>query len=401
MNKKDMLTALQMDIEIPEIVQEKANEAFAKLQQNDKKAAPQTVTASDQRREAPEGKRRRKMTRKKMIIMIAAAVFACASITVAAASIRWSRSLSKGLQISEEQKLELEQDNAMVFVEQACTSQGITVSAVQTITDNYFTHIVFRVEGYQLEEGIQPDFGMTQVTVDGRSDFNMGASFYDGMVMGADGRFEYDDGTPVDWEAQEYPERYAQEDGSMEYCITLQSDTKGYFIGKDIHVELRGLGSVAKAEYFHDIDGEWIFDWNLQGTEDMKEYTLQEALGDTGATVVRAEISPVSMHVEYEFPKQQVTETGLNEKGEPIQANFFVEPPMLSGVQMKDGTLYPYLTNGGSYGYESEDKEIYFSTTVNSRIIDVSQVESLLFLKAVPEENRALTEEDFYIVPLD
>ena len=38
--------------------------------------------------------------------------------------------------------------------------------------------------------------------------------------------------------------------------VLAKSDEKGYFIGKKLHVEFKNLGTVAKAEYFPDIDRE-------------------------------------------------------------------------------------------------------------------------------------------------
>ena len=91
----------------------------------------------------------------------------------------------------------------------------------------------------------------------------------------------------------------------------------------------------------------------------MKEYTLNEPLGDTGATVIKAEISPISMHVEYNFPYQTYTETGFDQDGNPIESEQFVEAPPLAGVKLKDGTLYQYLCGGGAEGYRSDDHNTY------------------------------------------
>ena len=59
-----------------------------------------------------------------------------------------------------------------------------------------------------------------------------------------------------------------------------------------------------------------------------------------------------------------------------------------------------YAMGGGSSGYEDENKEVYQLVESYERVVDVEQVESLLFKKSSPQEERALTDEEMYIVPL-
>ena len=304
--------------------------------------------------------------------------------------------------MTEEQKVQLEEEHAVAFAMQECTKQGVTITAEQSITDNYFAHIVFRVDGYTLADGAEPAFESMEIKVDGTDDFDWTAGFYDGLITGPDGRAVYADGSPIDYDSGESLERFVMEDGSLEYMITLACHDKGYFIDKPIHVELKNLGTVAKAEYLEtDVEGIWSFDWNLQGKDSMDVYTLQAPLGDSGAVIKKAELSPVSIHAEYDFPLTQVTEEGFDENGQPIEAHTFAEPPMLSGVKMKDGTLYPYLMDGGSMGYDEGDLNTYMVTFATDRIINVEQVESLLFTRSYPEDGSAPTEENFYVVPLE
>ena len=66
---------------------------------------------------------------------------------------------------------------------------------------------------------------------------------------------------------------------------------------------------------------------------------------------------------------------------------------------MKDGSDI-YAMGGGSSGYEDENKEVYQVVESYERVVDVEQVDSLLFKKSSPQEERALTDEEMYIVPL-
>lgn len=401
MSKRDAIEVLQMEVEIPDVVQKKANQTFDKIREK-------KIEDGADARIIPYNNKQVKtvstFSKKRIGVIVAVAALAFATISVAAAYLNWSKSLSEGLQATQEQKVQMEENNMTTFVNQACTDQGITITAVQSITDNYYTHIAFKVEGYEVEEGVQPDFEAVEVMVDGKNDFSSSGSFYDGLIRGADGGAVNADGTPLDADENGgFIEHYVMDDGSLEYRITLaNNDEKGYFINKPIHVKIYNLGTVSKAEYFNKIDGTWSFDWILQGSEDMKECTLNAPLGDTNATVVKAELSPISLRAEYEFPRQEVTDTGFDENGEEISYHSYAEPPQLSGVKMKDGTLYPFLYLGpGGMGYESEDSDIYMTAFAIDRIIDVEQVESLLFIKSYPENEEPLTEDNFYVVPIE
>lgn len=399
MSERDIIKILQSDIAVPQTVQNRADEAFGQIR--NKRAGGQ--------------RRRSHFSKKKMLILVAAAVLALGGITVYAACRNWSRSLSEGLGATAEQQTQLEAEGAVVFpvqegtqteeqtrndvfTPQSQTCNGITVTAVQSITDHYAAHLVFKVEGYELPEGAEPLFENVEITVDGGMDYNMSASFYDGLVTGADGMAVYADGSPIDYEGD--IARYVQADGSMEYWITLWNEEEGNFLGKDVHVEFENLGLAGKAEFISSEEGvgTWSFDWNLQGTDSMREYTFEEPLGDTGAVLIRAEISPITSHVEYRFPYQTQTEVGYDQDGNPFDAELMVEAPPFAGVRLKDGTVYPYLCDGGIEGYlEGPSSGIYEGIYINDRIITPDQVDVLLFSKMV--DGQYLTDE-FYEVPV-
>ena len=101
---------------------------------------------------------------------------------------------------------------------------------------------------------------------------------------------------------------YVQEDGSMEFDINMNNySEKGFFIGKDIQVELKDLGTVDKAEFTKTLEGTWSFEWTLGGADTAKTYTLNQPLGDSGATIQTVEISPISVYAEYNFRSEEHT----------------------------------------------------------------------------------------------
>ena len=178
-----------------------------------------------------------KKQKKSFLVMTTAAAIAFGTLTIcAAAYMNWNNGLTESLQISEEQEKVLEDTGMAAFSGASCTDAGVTVSAQQSITDNYYTYLSFKVEGYDLEDGAEPSFENISVTLENQKDFSWGGSFYDGMIQGPDGRVIYADGTPIDYE-QPIEGHYVREDGSLEYHMVLaKSSEKGFFMGKPIHV---------------------------------------------------------------------------------------------------------------------------------------------------------------------
>ncbi len=379
---EDMVEGLREDIEVPEMVWTKYTDTLSHL--------------PDQKGQAS----RKSVKRIKWPVAAAAALFVGVAGISAAAYMQWSKALEEHLRITEEQHKELEESRIASAVGQSVTQNGVTVTMEESIVDNNCAHLAFKVEGYELEAGKEPGFGQTAVQVDGKGDFPGGwsSSFYDGLVAGNDGKAVFADGTPLTDDSQI---SYAMEDGSLEYLVTMMSSEKGYFIGKPIHVELKDLGTYSGKEedVLPDVEGTWSFDWTMEGSGERKTCEMDAALGDSGASVVKAELSPVSISVVYDFPMQEETELGIDETtGETFIHTTYAEPPFFTGVRLKDGTLYTGIFNGGSTRYTDDEFE---TMTILSRAIDVDQVESLAFVKSYPEGEQPLSEENLYFVPVE
>ncbi|MDO4306711.1 MAG: hypothetical protein Q4C77_07740 [Eubacteriales bacterium] len=431
MNTKNTLDILQEDIIIPEIVQEKANDAFARIHleaSGNTESKQNSKTGNFQSRRTSSGASGAKVTaisgrrkhRKKIIATAFAAALAVCTVTAGAAVyMNWSSGLEKELRVTEEQKQAAETSGLADFPKMSVTNAGVTVTAQQSIVDNYYAYLSFKVEGYSVEPGIQPDFGSMNVLVDGQS-VTLGASFYDGLIFGDNGKAVLADGSPIPLnEDGSLLLDYTQEDGSLEYRINLSANgEKGAFFGKPIHVEFKDLGYyTGKAEDIQtEVEGTWTFDWTLQGDDSIYTAECSEPLGDTGATIIGAEISPISIKAIYDFPREEVTETGYNEYeevvdgetrqvSEPFEYTHYTEPPVLRGVKLKDGTLLSNLYMGpGQMGYVDAESTQYVSMFAIDRILDVDEVQSLVFIKSIPEDagdgEYTLTEDDFYIVDI-
>lgn len=398
MREKDIMKKMQSEVVIPDVVQERAELAFEKIRTKEGKVI----------------KMRSKKRRGKAIwIAVAAAVFALGTMTVCAAYLHWSKGLEARFEATDEQKQLLEEGQYAAPLNSegsnsggdgnggennnSVTAQGVTITPQQSIVDGRFAWLSFKVEGYDLEEGKEPCFQYIAVTVegDGESNISYSSSFYNGIHIGEDGRAVYEDGSPADGEI------FVNDDGSMEYIIMVNATQYGEngLIGKNVHVEFTDLGTVYKAEYFPDLEAVWAFDFTLKGSDKVRKLNLSEPLGDSGATVIYAEISPISIYVNYDFPLQEEVIEGFNEDGEPITSTTFVEAPPITGVRLKDGTMLAYLANGGVAGYLDDSHEVYTESYAFDRIVDTDQIEALLFRKGWPEEG-GLTEADLYIVPI-
>ena len=388
MKKNDTIYTLQQNIEIPDIVTEKANMAFEQIRKDAGSSSDKIVTY-----QKPV-----KKSRKKYVAAALIATMTVGAVSAYAAYTNWSHGMKEELRISEEQQKNLEANGMAAFSDASVTDAGVTVTAQHSITDNYYTYLSFKVEGYSVEKGVQPDFETISVTADGQ-DVSWGGRFYDGMISGDDGMVVNADGSAPETEADgSMIENYVMDDGSLEYHMILKSHEKGFFTGKQLHVELENLGTVAKAQYFPDIEGSWKLDMTLGGADTAKYIETNEKLGDTETTVTGVELSPVSMRITYDFPKTEPRmEEFEDENGEIQTVAWSAEPPFAFGIRLKDGTVMKYISAGSeSTGYTSEEGQEYVVSFPLDRVIDPDQVEAVLFREYDEENGKQLT----YEVPL-
>ena len=388
MKKNDTIYTLQQNIEIPDIVTEKANMAFEQIRKDAGSSSDKIVTYQ----------KSVKKSRKKYVIVALVATMTVGAVSAYAAYTNWSHGMKEELRISEEQQKNLEANGMAAFSDASVTDAGVTVTAQQSITDNYYTYLSFKVEGYSVEKGVQPDFETISVTADGQ-DVSWGGRFYDGMISGDDGMVVNADGSAPETEADgSMIENYVMDDGSLEYHMILKSHERGFFTGKQLHVELENLGTVAKAQYFPDIEGNWILDMSLGGADTAKYIETNEKLGDTKTIVTGVELSPVSMRVTYDFPKTEPRmEEFEDENGEIQTIAWPAQPPFAFGIRLKDGTVMKYISAGSeSTGYTSEEGQEYVVSFPLDRVIDPDQVEAVLFREYDEESDKHLT----YEVPL-
>ena len=379
MREKEMIDRMQQNLKIPDIVRQKAGEAFQKIQSEGSKSDEDKKVVSI---------RPYKRKRKAWWVAAAAVVFALGTMTAGAAYIHWSKGLEVKFQATEEQKRLLEENQFTELLGQnnSVTSKGVTITAEQSIADSRFAWLSFKIEGYEPEEGKDPLFNFTTISVEGEGKpmISYSGSFYNGLYYDEDKGFLYEDGTPAAKDADgNIIKRYVDDDGSMEYMIVVDY-TSHNLIGKTLHVTFQDLGVTdINHIYTVDLEAKWELTIDLKGSEEVRSMELSAPLGETGVIVTYAEISPVSLYVNYNFPIRK----------EDI--------PGLVGVRLKDGTLLTDITGAGSIGFLGGNGGAYTESFAMNHILETEEVDALLFLKSDPGGRNKLTEKNLYIVPIE
>lgn len=352
--------------------------------------------------------KRRPNSRKLMFVALAAAMV-LATLTGAAVFTRWSTTAQTRYNPSEEIKEQAEKSGLSVMLEEtkgeekpnevlSVTDQGVTITAVQSIVDNYRAEITFRIEGFDLPEDEDP-YVQPTVTIDGELFFfgSQTGGFYDGTTRDENDNWVYaETGEPVrsrDDEFQSVILDYVADDGSMEYTHHISfNETDGRYFGKEIvftfnSIDIQGHKKAGPA--IPQVEGNWVLKWTLTGTSDSITITPNTKIGDSEVILLDAEIGQKTIRARY---KVDAYWDGWNQLVELPQA--------VCGVRMKDGS--EHFRGGGTTGFEDLENMIYFTEfDIYDAILDISQVESLMFHKGwETDENGEPTVQTFWYIPV-
>ena len=352
MTEREKIEILQKKAEIPEVVRKKMQLAYGQIRQ-EKRMHEEIEGQKNERGKTV-------VSKKKVAIILAVATLSLATVSVAAGVyIRWSDGLKEKLQLTKAQEEELEETGAAESTGVSCTSQGITVTALQSITDQNFSQLAFSVKGYSVEMKEQPEFEQIIVKTDGK--VNVSGSF----------RNFGEEDEPV----------YQKADGTMEYLMQIDANEKNGLAGKKIQVILENLGTVDKqAEFVSGVKGTWTLDWKLAGTEKEKGLSVNQTIGDTDTVVKSIEITSLSLTIHYDMPRKKITKQSYGDDGVTTWETY-EEPWFLYGFRMKDGTVRQMVFQSQEQGYDDETTEAYTVQYATDQIVDVEQISSLLYVK--------------------
>ena len=351
----------------------------------------------------------RKRSSRKLMIVAMAAVMLMATLTGAAVLTRWSKTAQNRYNPSEDIKEQAEKSGLSVMLEEtkgeenpdevlSATDQGITITAVQTIVDNYQAEITFRIEGFDVPEDEYPSVWPT-VTIDGDSHFFTGQSgaIFDGTTRNEAGERVYaSTGEPVRCRDDEFQSVILQPvaaDGSIEYTHYISfNETDGRYMGKEIVFTFHSVDyeSDQKAGMPEpQVEGNWELKWTLTGTSGNITITPNAKIGDSDVVLLDAEIGQLSVKTRYQLKDYW---EGWNE--------LVTLPQAVCGIRMKDGSEHICIPS--TSGFEDQENMIYFiESTMFDAILDVSQVESLMFHKGwdLDAEGKP-TIQTFYYIPV-
>lgn len=339
------------------------------------------------------------MKSRKRLVPIAIAATLALGITAFAAVTHWSSGFLQKMNINGEQMERLQDsDSSLVAMPNVSdTHDGITVSTAQCLFDGNSVRISFYVEGYELDKTIEPELEYLNILLDGKIGHNYDWNFFDGIDWTNRKNPVMADGSPVqEDEDGNYIRNYRIADGKMEIDLNWSPfvDGDGRLSGDD----LSGKTITVIMQNFGDKQGKWTLEWTLDNLEQGKTFTLDYALGNTGAKVNEVTLYSASCVVKYDSPKKDIETDAYDENGKLYKTTDFAEPPALVGVKLKDGTVLTDINDGGSNGYENGDLNEFVSRVNFSRIIDTDEIDSLLFVKN--QFKAKLTENDCYAVKL-
>lgn len=361
MNINNTLNELKKDVVIPEIVQEKADCAFSRIQEECRQG-------QSHNRKIPFFGRHKIRAAAAVILLIAGAV------SVSAAAYHISQSLKGALPGINKHKTELNDfsDNSVLET----SDEGITVKSIQRIADSQFAYLAFEVDGYELPKDGTLAFEDVSVTVDG-----------------SNGAWAFPEESFVDNE-------FAMNISSFEKAQKGES-----LIGKEVCVQFTNLGYTKKstmdeADYNvqNVVKGSWEFCWILEGSDECVTYELSGALGNSGSTVVQAELSPISAKITYNKPYTEEKHTSHDSEGNTDTYMDYVNPPDFIGIQMKDGSIC--WSGTGSSGYSDTGSGIYVHSSAFSQVLDLSEIEALLFSDHRKNEDGSFYRAKPYVVPI-
>ncbi len=340
------------------------------------------------------------------IVLIAAIVATALLLMGAAVYTAWPQSSQTRFNPTQEIKEQAEKSGLSVIPREtktgnevlSATDQGITVTVVQTIVDQYSAEMTFRIEGFDLPEDRAPA-AFPIVTIDGDLHFygSQSGGFFDGTTRNETGEWVYvSNGQPVAHRQDEFQSMildYVAEDGSLEYTHHISfRETDGRYFGKEIQVKFPYIGISSKQKAGPDepvVEGDWTLRWTLTGTSDSIKVAPNAQIGDSDVVLLDAEIGQRTIRTRYQLRE-------LWEGWDELE----ILPQAVQGVRMKDGSQHICVPS--TTGFEDQENMIYFmESTMFDAILDLSQVESLLFYKGWEEGPDGKLTQTYYEIPVE
>ena len=321
---------------------------------------------------------RRKGYVMKKFVLILAAVLIFAALSGAAIHIFWSNALPETVNTSQEQRIEAEQsglsskpaDNAQEGETVSATEEGVTVSVEQVLADMHNVEVVLAISGYEIPEGEFPDIYGFGSTLGGNEIFDsVSGAFYDGITYNENGESVYEDGTPVELDADGcLVYRFTDQEGKIRFRMNLHTQQNlDEFKGEAFNIWISNLGTGDKGQHRTDVEAKWELSWTFKGSNETRELEVNKAIGETGITLKEITLTPLEIDTVIE----------LSEPFDGWDTLEFLNI-RLEGFRTTDGTVHNNLLPIKE-GYIDEDLLIASQDVAANEIIDVNSVDALIY----------------------
>ena len=339
---------------------------------------------------------RQRRSGKKLLLLALAATLVVGALTGAAVFTRWSRSAQTAYNPPQQVKEQAEKSGLSVMLEDkqkettpgevlSATDQGITITAVQSIVDSYGADLFFRVEGFTLPEGRNPElfWDRDDVTIDGSTEFHssMTGWFYDGTTRNEAGEWVYaSNGQPVEFGNDKYQSaiyQWVADDGSLEYQMKIRfRDSGERYWGKEFSIHFNGIGVGAEKGGIMEeplVSGSWDLHWTLTGADSTKNsvtLTPNMEIGDSGLTLLEAEVGQKTIRAVYQSDHDWDGWKQLE-----------MLSPGLYQICMKDGSAVRVVPTQENYARWETERICEVTYETFDGILDVSALDSLAYDK--------------------
>lgn len=353
-----LLEKLREETEIPEIVYQKAEQAFKQIHI----LTPETDLPAQKRTKRKPG-----FNRKKSAIVILAAVLMIGTLSVSAATyFHWNDKFKEEHKVTPEIEQKLNESNTAREMNQFTEHDGIRFEAVQSVADSTAAIIVVKIYGSeQFPIQTRMNFRNIKIDIDGMDNqFSLSAGFLE---------TEFPDAQPDDvWN-----------DGRT-YEFILTSENESSLLGREIKLsfidivdsweEQRTLTELPPL-----LSSTWELNIVLDNEDTGTEHTVNQQIAGTDAKVNKVRISPVSFTIDYDWKRQMITETSIGPNGETETFEHAKNPPELTGVVLEDGTVLSPIVNWSNGHYTDDDFTEYQAAGVFSQFIEYEKVKELIF----------------------
>lgn len=362
-----LLEALKTDVEIPEIVRQKADDAFRSL--------PPAARAPQKKRIT------------KRMIILASVILLLGTISVSAGYLNSDRLLYRAYHPGDESthiRKILEEKHLLLADHPSTEHDGIKVSVKDAIIDRYSAHISFNIEGLAIPENQYPSIGKVELSV-GKSPLSGNSGFYAGDPL-------------LSGNVSDDPSSYYSEDGSLEYYVSLvHTEPASVSQDRTLKIAFTDLGYTDHKAHTTLASGTWEINIPLDTTAEPATYPLNESIPEIQSTVTEIQLSPISLSLSATLNPELLTDYRQHDS-DPDYAKPAVMSQFL-GLLLKDGTILPSVQlSAGLQSFDLSDGD-YQSLHVLGRIIDPDTVQAVLIPKS-DEYAESSSLEDFYVISL-